>query len=139
MYELDRRTGGGVAYQFPRMAHSEASIGMIEQSTTCRPDNKGTKGSPHACASTKLRMLQQGFAAGGDRRGDLLVRMHLLPGLRRHQARRPLPQLRRQSCRASNSACGQAYEISRLDRARVQAAGMRPRGLTDNHVELIPI
>ena len=72
-------------------------------------------------------MLQQGFTAGGNRRDDLHVRVHVLSRLRRKQARRTLPQLRRQSRIASVSSAFEAGEQSGLDGACVQAGGLRPR------------
>ena len=61
-------------------------------------------------------------------RDDLHVRMHVLPRLRRHPARRAVPELRRQFRPASDPAGREAGEVPALDPARVQARGLRAGG-----------
>jgi hypothetical protein len=70
-------------------------------------------------------MLQQGFAAVGHRRDDLLVRVHVLSRLRGQPARRTLPELRRQLRRAPDSPAVEARQQSSIDGARVQAGGLQ--------------
>jgi hypothetical protein len=72
-----------------------------------------------------LRMLRQGFAAGGDGRRDLLVRVHVLPGLRGHEARGTLPELRRQSGATPDPASRKARKQPAVNAARFQAARLR--------------
>jgi len=65
-------------------------------------------------------MLQQGSAAGGHRCGDLQFWMHLLSGLRGNDAGWTLSELWGPVTVASNPACRQAGEISRVHSARAQ-------------------
>src|ERR1700724_4082950 len=78
-----------------------------------------------------LRVLRQGSAAIGQRRDDLLVRVHVLSRLRRQPARWTLPQLRRQLHAPPGPAGVEAREKSTIDAARLQATGLRPRGTID--------
>jgi hypothetical protein len=76
-------------------------------------------------------MLRQGFAAGGDRRGDLLVRMHVLPRLCGQQARRALPELRRQFRATTDPAGFKAREQPAVEAAGVQAGRLRASRTVD--------
>ncbi len=57
-----------------------------------------------AATPAKLRILRQGPAAELDGSANLLLRVHILRGLRREQARQCLPELRRWLCPATNPA-----------------------------------
>jgi hypothetical protein len=57
-----------------------------------------------AATSAELRILRQGSAAEFNGSADLLLRMHVLCGLRREQALQCLPELRRRFCAAPDPA-----------------------------------
>jgi putative acetyltransferase len=57
----------------------------------------------------------------------LLLRVHVLPLVRRHGAQGPLPELRRRTRAAAAPAGGEARKVSRIDSARLQARGLQSR------------
>src|SRR5216683_5445007 len=69
-------------------------------------------------------MLRSRSAAGRGGRAHLLLRVHLLPRVRRDRAPRPLPQLRRRAGAPAPPARGQAREVPALDGPRAQARGL---------------
>ena len=72
-------------------------------------------------------MLRPRPAARLGRGADLLVRMHVLPRLRRGRARRALPELRRRTGAAADPAGRPAAAPSGLDPAGRQGGGLRAR------------
>src|SRR5215471_9611580 len=66
-------------------------------------------------------MLRQGSAAGLDGGADLLLRVHLLPRLRRGRARRALSELRRRTRASADPPGRPAGAPSRLDQAHRQS------------------
>lgn len=78
-------------------------------------------GVPHAANATELRMLRPGPAAGFGGRHDLLVRVHLLCGVRQHDAGRKVPELRRRPDAASHPRRALVGEEPGFDAAGAQA------------------
>ncbi len=78
-----------------------------------------------ASASSRLRVLQCRPSAPVGRRPDLFVRVHILSRLRRGRARGALSELRRGTRCAAQAPRRQVGEVSGLDGARIQAAGVR--------------
>src|SRR6202035_5807092 len=74
---------------------SGVRFAMIRLTSTSR-DHHG------AATSAELRILRQGSAAAFDRSAHLLLRMHVLCGLRRDQALQCVPKLRRRFCTAAD-------------------------------------
>src|SRR4051812_28767557 len=70
-------------------------------------------------------MLRSRSAAGYARCHDVLVRVHVLPGLRRRSFERPLPELRRRTGAPPDSSRRQAREISGIHGTQAEAAGLR--------------
>src|SRR6266536_1483015 len=70
-------------------------------------------------------MLRPRPAAGNPRRHDVLVRMHLLPGLRRTGPEGPLPELRRRAGAPPDPSRGQTGEISGFHGTQGEAARVR--------------
>src|SRR5258708_4897030 len=73
-----------------------------------------------------LRPRSAGGCGGGD---DLLLRVHLLPALRRDGAARALPQLRRGAGAAADPAGGEARQIPGRDGPQGETRGLRNRRL----------
>src|SRR6266478_4797961 len=71
-------------------------------------------------------MLRPGFAAGLVRRPDLLLRMHVLPRLRRGRPWRPLSQLRRRIGAPADPAARPIAASPRRDAPDTEAGRMRP-------------
>lgn len=69
-------------------------------------------------------------AARIDGRADLLVRVHVLRGLRDARARWPLPELRRRTCAAAAAPGRKARRRARLDPAGRPARRLRAGGVT---------
>src|SRR6266704_1462796 len=77
-----------------------------------------------AATPAELRILRQGPAAGFHRSAHLLLRVHVLRGLRREQTRQCLPELRRWFRPAANPAGeGVAARIVGCEAAAVGQAG----------------
>src|SRR5437764_15028568 len=74
-------------------------------------------------------MLRPRSAAGVTRRDAVIVRVHVLQKVRRWVAEGPLPELRRRVAAPPEPAGRQACEISGVDGAQGETAGLR-RGLT---------
>src|SRR5215472_12027859 len=74
-----------------------------------------------------LRMLRRWLAAGEPGGAHLLVRVHVLRGVRRGRARRALSELRRRTAAAAGAAGGEAGEVPRVDRAQGEGGRMRGR------------
>src|SRR5258708_28609927 len=70
-------------------------------------------------------MLRSRPGAGSARRHDVLVRMHILQGLRGTGPQGPLPELRRRAGAPPDPPRRQAREVSGVDRAKGEAAGVR--------------
>src|ERR1700730_16139151 len=70
-------------------------------------------------------MLRPRPAAADARRHDVLVRVHILQGLRRAGPERPLPQLRRRTGAPPDPSRGQAREVFGIDGTQGEAAGVR--------------
>src|SRR5580704_3006924 len=71
-------------------------------------------------------MLRSGFAARLARRPDLLVRVHVLPRVRRRSARRSLSQLHRRTGAPADTAERPAAAPSGVDAPHLQAGRMCP-------------
>ena len=109
----------------------EKSAACREGAGRCLPEDRAgprqevgpTGRTTHrAGAQTQLRMLRPGSAAGFTGRVDLLVRMHLLCGVRRQPAsRRAVPELRRRAGAPAGAAGREARQQSGIDGTRSQA------------------
>src|SRR5437763_12182108 len=76
-------------------------------------------------------MLRPGSRARFARSDDLLVRMHLLPGVCGDEAQGPLPQLRRRIGPAPSARGRAPRQISRFGGAEIQARRLRRPPLTE--------
>jgi len=74
--------------------------------------NLSNYGDDHASAQAELRGLRSRFAAGFGGCADLLLRVHVLPKLRRDHPERPLPELRRRIHPPADPTGGQARNLA---------------------------
>ena len=106
---------------------SAASVkALVDACKKIAPDSARSRANKqdnaHAGAQTQLRMLRSGSAAGFTGRVDLLVRMHVLCGVRRQQAsRRAVPELRRRAGAPAGAAGREARQQPGVDGTRSQA------------------
>src|SRR5947208_16532516 len=83
-------------------------------------------------------MLRPGFAARLARRPDLLLRVHVLPRLRRRSARRALSQLHRRTGATADPAERPAAAPSGIDAPDLQAGMCRDVTLRASRRGLVP-
>jgi hypothetical protein len=96
---------------------SSAAAHVQPQATSTRVSDAST--------ASELRVLQPRPAARVGRGADLLVRVHLLRLMRERRARPAVPQLRRRACSSAAPSRRQARQIPGVDRAGLQASGLR--------------
>src|SRR5581483_52368 len=85
-------TRPGMTKVYLAQIEGKSSFACVDAFAMMRVEGERDHG---AAAATELRILRQGSAAVGDRCADLLLRMHVLRGLRGKQAIQRLPELRR--------------------------------------------
>jgi hypothetical protein len=121
--ELKAAAQGVASVILRRDGRNRGIFGIRVQRLICDDPPRFNRRDDHGFATpTELRILRQGSPAACCGSAHLLLRMHVLRGLRREQAAQRMPELRRRFCRAADPACKGMAPLVRREASTVGQA-----------------